>query len=53
MGRLERHLDLDLLARVKAGTIRASKPVKRQKLLRLADTYRAARRNALRDNRNR
>jgi hypothetical protein len=45
MGRLERHLDLDLIARMEAGNVFEPKPVKRQKPPRKADSYRGARRN--------
>ena len=48
MGRLERHLDLDLIARLAAGNKHAPKPVKRVKEPRPADDYRCARRNAAR-----
>jgi hypothetical protein len=45
MGRLERQLDLDLLARLKAGIKHPPKPLKRAKPPRPWWTYRAAWRN--------
>ncbi len=48
MGRLERHLDLDLIARLAAGMRHQPKPTTRQKPVREAATYRAAWRNAVR-----
>ena len=47
IGRLRRHLDEDLIARVQAGTVFKPKPLKHLKPPRAASTYRAARRNAL------
>lgn len=48
MGGLERHLDLDLIRRLRAGIRHPSKPAKRVKPIRAAATYRAARRNTVR-----
>lgn len=49
MGHLERKLDLDLIARVKAGIPKPiGNTIKRQRKPRAASTYRAARRNAMR-----
>jgi hypothetical protein len=48
MGRLERHLDLDLIARVEAGIRHEPKPIKKVKPPRPASDYRGARRNAQR-----
>lgn len=48
MGRLERHLDIDLIAKIENGwkPQHEVKPMTRQKEPRRADTYRSARRNA-------
>jgi len=51
IGRLRRHLDLDLIARIEAGTVFQPEPIKRIKPPRAAATYRAARRNALKSER--
>lgn len=48
MGRLERRLDLGLIARLKAGIKFEAKPVKRVRAPKPAEDYRAARRNAAR-----
>lgn len=45
IGRLIRHLDLDLIARIEAGTVFQPKPMKRMKPPRKAESYRGARRN--------
>jgi hypothetical protein len=45
MGRLERHLDLDLIARVQAGIKVRPEPLKRVIAPKPGDDYRAARRN--------
>lgn len=49
MGRLERHLDRDLLAKLKRGwkPNKDPEPLQRQKPPRAAETYRGARRNAV------
>jgi hypothetical protein len=46
MGRLERHLDLDLIARLRSGVKHEPKGLRQQKPPRRAETYRGARRNA-------
>ena len=48
MGRLERKLDIDLIAKIENGWKPHSnpEPVKRLKPIRTADSYRGARRNA-------
>lgn len=50
MGRLERHLDLDLITKIKGGWKPSDTvlPLKRVKPIRSANSYRGARRNAAR-----
>lgn len=48
MGRLERKLDLDLIARMEAGGRPKQQTKTRKNKPRKAETYRAARRNAMR-----
>jgi hypothetical protein len=50
MGRLERHLDIGLIRRVLGGIKPKPEPLKQVEPHRTADTYRAARRNAVREN---
>lgn len=49
MGRMERHLDLDAIARVKAGIKFKPEPVKRRKRSRPSFTYRGNWRNICRE----
>jgi hypothetical protein len=48
MGRLERHLDMGLIRRLRAGIRYRHEPIKEKKVPRRADSYRAARHNARR-----
>lgn len=47
MGRLERHLDQDLIARLKAGIRFAPEPIRHKKQPRSGASYRSAIRNAI------
>lgn len=52
MGRLERHLDLEVIERMRSGKKGAPQPIKRVKPPRAASTYRGARRQKHKENPN-